>query len=224
MLAIVTAIVVLAHTVPGADSSVVIPAGTRIEAQLERSVSVRTASANDTIVMSVSHELRVGSILALPPGTKIVARLDSITRASGSPNDLDLHLHLARMMFADRYSIAVTGGAVGATVGLFVDLVGAVRGHDLIAERGTSIALVLDAPLVLDRVQLLAAENSAAHSPSGAATKPKRCFVAGSPGTPDVTVPGSPPTPGIDGQPETPGSPAIVMPGIPPTPDSWVPC
>jgi hypothetical protein len=225
MLAIVTALVVLARAVPGADSSVVIPAGTRIEAQLEQPVSTRTAAANDSIIMRVSHELLVGSSLALPAGTRIIARLDSITNASGWRTHLDLHMHLARMVFADRYSIAVTGGAVGATVGLFVDVIGAPHGNDLIAERGAPMVLVLDAPLVLGRVELLAAgDSAAARSPFSHTTKPKRCFVAGSPGTPDVTIPGSPPAPGIDGQPATPGSPAIVMPGIPPTPDAWVPC
>jgi hypothetical protein len=273
MLAIVSALVMLAQAATAADSSVVIPAGTRIEAQLDQQLSTRTTSANDSIVMSVSHELLVGSRLALPAGTKIVARLDSITHATGWRTHLDLRMHLVRMIFAGGYSIAftqpvlgrssepewlhveqahrapevvaiaapvvgtavgaatngvrgaVTGGAAGMAVGLFVDLIGAVHGHDLVAEKGAPIILVLDAPLALDQVQLIAAADSAAaRSPFRPATKPKRCFVAGSPGTPDVTIPGSPPSQGIDGQPANPGTPPTVIPGIPATQDAWVPC
>jgi hypothetical protein len=38
--------------------------------------------ANETIVMSVSHELLVGSRVALPAGTRVVARIDTIAHAS----------------------------------------------------------------------------------------------------------------------------------------------
>jgi hypothetical protein len=274
MVSIVTAVVVLAQALSGPDSSVVIAGGTRIRAQLDRPVSTRTALANDSIVMSVSHQLLVGASTVLPAGTKLVARLDSITHSSRDRNRLELRMHLVRMIFADGDSIAlpqsalatssdaawvhrehahgipgvvaiaaplagaaagavnggargaVIGGAVGVAAELFIEAFSAGRGHDLVAEKGAPIDLILDAPLVLDRVRVLAAvESAAASSPFTPTTRPmRRCFVAGSPGTPDVTIPGSPPSPGSDGMPENPGSPSIVIPGAPATPDMWVPC
>jgi hypothetical protein len=170
MVPIVIALVVLAQALPSTDSGVVIAAGRRIEAQLDQPVSARTVSASDTVVMSVSHKLLVGSRLALPAGTRIVATIDSITRASALRNHLDLHMRLVQMAFADGDSIAL----------------------------GQSVL--------------------------GKSSDGEWLFVVGAPGTPDITIPGSPPFPGIDGTSETPGTPTIVLPGAPATPDSWVPC
>ena len=124
MIAIVTALVVLAHAAPAADSGVVIAAGTHIRAQLDQPLPTSTAVDSD-IVMRVSHDVRVGPGVALP---------------------------------------------------------------------------------------------------AKPATTPRSCFVAGTPGTPDITIPGFPPIIGADGTPESPGTPTLVLPGIPAMPDSWVPC
>ena len=55
-----------------------------------------------------------------------------------------------------------------------------------------------------------------------ASVKPKLCYDAGSPGTPDTVIPGSPGTPdtvipGVNGAPDT------VIPGTPRTPDTVIP-
>ncbi len=67
-------------------------------------------------------------------------------------------------------------------------------------------------------------------------SKADHCYVPGSVGTPDVTIPGTPGLPAIPGTPTvngspgtpdipgTPGTPSTVIPGIPPTPGMWVPC
>jgi hypothetical protein len=273
VIAIVTALVMLAQGAPANDSAVVIAAGTQIRAQLEQSIATRTLAANDDIVMRVSHKLLVGSKVALPAGTMLVARIDTIAHAALSRHHLDLRMHLVRVIFADGDSVpfaqpvlgtssdaawlhveyahgvgkgiavaapvigtavgaakngargAVVGGAVGVAVGLFVDLVGAIRGHGLVAEKGAPIDLVLGAPLVFDRARLMAAEEFAASRPVfEPAARPKRCLAAGTPGSPDVTIPGVPPSISADGTLETPGTPTIVLPGTPATPDSWVPC
>jgi hypothetical protein len=232
MVPIVIALVVLAQALPSTDSGVVIAAGRRIEAQLDQPVSARTVSASDTVVMSVSHKLLVGSRLALPAGTRIVATIDSITRASALRNHLDLHMRLVQMAFADGDSIALGQSVLGkSSDGEWLHVENAHQAPQVIAlaapvaERGAPIDLVLDAPLVFDRAQLMAAEEYAAALPAfKPPTRPKLCFVVGAPGTPDITIPGSPPFPGIDGTPETPGTPTIVLPGTPATPDSWVPC
>lgn len=151
----VTALVLLAQALPVKDSSVVLAAGARIRAQLEQPVSTRSIRANETIVMSVSHELLVRSRVALPAGTRIVARIDTISHAS----------------------------------------------------------------------VLMEGEAFAAGDPEiRPAASEERCFVGGSPGTPDVTIAGSPPLLGSDGVPLDSGTPPTIIRGIPPTPSSWVPC
>jgi hypothetical protein len=155
MVAMVAALVLLAQALPATNSSVVSAAGTRIQAQLEQPVSTRSMRDGETIVMSVDHELLVGSRVALPAGTRIIARIDTISHAS-----------------------------------------------------------------VLMETEALAA----GHAEIRPAASEKRCFVGGSPGTPDVTIAGSPPLLGSDGVPLNSGTPPTIIPGIPPTPASWVPC
>lgn len=53
---------------------------------------------------------------------------------------------------------------------------------------------------------------------------PEMCYLPGTPGTPDVVIPGTPPTPALGDVPATPGTPPQVIPGIPPTPGYWVVC
>ena len=101
MIAIVTALVMLAQGAPANDSAVVVAAGTQIRAQLEQSLATRTLAANDDIVMRVSHELLVGSRVALPAGTMLVARIDTVAHAAVRRHHLDLRMHLVRVIFAD---------------------------------------------------------------------------------------------------------------------------
>jgi len=50
------------------------------------------------------------------------------------------------------------------------------------------------------------------------------CLVAGDPGTPAHTIPGTPPTPAVGDIPGTPGTPDVIVPGTPPTPAHWERC
>ena len=54
--------------------------------------------------------------------------------------------------------------------------------------------------------------------------EPRSCFAPGFPGTPDITIPGSPGMPAIGDFPGTPGTPDIVIPGAPATPGYWYRC
>lgn len=53
---------------------------------------------------------------------------------------------------------------------------------------------------------------------------PAWCHTPGTPGTPDVTIPGFPATPPVGDFPGTPGTPDIVVPGVPATPGYWYRC
>jgi hypothetical protein len=115
------------------------------------------------------------------------------------------------------------------------------RSNDLNLETGTPLEMVLPEPLQLDAEHVTAAVRMysalAAVAPPQIVQppeKPKMCYDAGSPGTPDTVIPGSPGTPdtvipGVNGMPDTviPGSPRTpdtVIPGTPGTPSSTYPC
>ena len=50
------------------------------------------------------------------------------------------------------------------------------------------------------------------------------CLVPGSAATPDIVIPGAPPTPPIGDMPGFPGTPDITVPGIPATLEHWEVC
>ncbi len=115
------------------------------------------------------------------------------------------------------------------------------RSNDLNLEAGTTLEMILPAPLQLDAEHVTAAVRIysalAAVAPPQIVQPPKppkMCYDPGTPGTPDTVIPGSPGTPatvipGGPGMPDTviPGSPATpdtVIPGTPGTPSSTYPC
>ena len=137
---------------------------------------------------------------------------------------------------------AIIGLGVAFTVGTVLLLaLRHSRSNDLNMETGTTLELVLPAPLQLDAERVTAAvrQYSAQTAIAPIAivqppVKPKMCYDPGSPGTPDTVIPGSPGTPatvipGMNGMPDTvisgiPPTPDTVIPGMPGTPSSTYPC
>ncbi|MGO8795800.1 MAG: hypothetical protein ACLQLC_13335 [Candidatus Sulfotelmatobacter sp.] len=116
---------------------------------------------------------------------------------------------------------AMVGGAIGG-VGALVLL---VSSHDFFLDVGTPVQMVLQNPLTLqeDEVEAAirdaekepAAQQPVAQKPQSAPapkTNPGICYTPGTPGTPDVDIPG---TPAIG---DSPGTPSIHIPGTPGTP------
>jgi hypothetical protein len=132
------------------------------------------------------------------------------------------------------------GVGVAAAVGTVV-LIALARNGDPEIEAGTPMEIILPALVYLDAARVAAAIQQYDQQTSNAApqivkppAKPKMCYDAGSPGTPDTVIPGSPGTPdtvlpGMNGAPDIviPGSPRMpdtVIPGTPGTPSSTYPC
>ena len=135
---------------------------------------------------------------------------------------------------------AMIGVAVASAVGTVV-LLALAHNRDTEMEVGTPLEIVLPAPVYLDATRVAAAIQQYDQQTSNAApqivkppAKPRMCYDAGSPGTPDTVIPGSPGTPdtvipGMNGMPDTviPGSPRTpdtVIPGMPGTPSITYPC
>lgn len=92
---------------PGADSSITVPAGTRIFAQLQRPLSTRTAKAGDSIYMQVTFPVTVGTAVIIPAGTYVLATIDTVSRIGWIHRSLAFQLHVASMVFANGYVATV---------------------------------------------------------------------------------------------------------------------
>jgi len=119
---------------------------------------------------------------------------------------------------------AMAGGAIGAVASIAI----LVNSHHFFIDVGAPVAMTLQHPLSLPQDQVAEAIRDAEeHPPSeqGVVQRPQPtpppsdngptwCETPGTPGTPDVDIPG---TPAVG---DSPGTPAIHIPGIPATPPS----
>lgn len=123
------------------------------------------------------------------------------------------------------------GSMVGMAAGGIVSFAMLARSHYFYVDAGSALQMRLPQPVNLDAQQIAAAVAKAASAPSPAIAVKKiqpplpppdtdhgACYIPGTPGTPDVVIPG---TPAIG---DSPGTPPTVIPGIPPTPPTPYQC
>ena len=124
------------------------------------------------------------------------------------------------------------GSAVGAAVGAVASLVLLTSSHNFFLDVGSPVELVLRQPVSLEQNQVDDAVRQSEQNPVPTQpiaqrpqpvppppdTDPGICYTPGTPGTPDVDIPGTPPIG------DSPGTPAIHIPGIPGTPPTAHPC
>jgi hypothetical protein len=125
----------------------------------------------------------------------------------------------------------VIGAAVGGAIGAVVSLTLLLHAHNFFLDAGAPVEMILQQPLVLANDQVAEAIRDAERHPGPVqevAARPQRlpapdadpgiCYTPGTPGTPDVDIPG---TPAIG---DSPGTPPTHIPGIPATPPTAHPC
>ena len=125
----------------------------------------------------------------------------------------------------------VIGAAVGGAIGAVASLALILNTHNFFLDVGSPVEVVLQHPLTLERDQVADAIRDAAKHPVAEqpmaprpqfvpppGSDPGICYTPGSPGTPDIDIPG---TPAIG---DSPGTPATHVPGIPATPPMAHPC
>lgn len=113
------------------------------------------------------------------------------------------------------------GSAIGSVIGLSALIFGAAHGTDVVLDAGLPMEIELQGPLTLDarRATVPAPASSYVQLPSARGKRSEhQCFNPGTPGTPEVVIPGTPPSG------DFPGTPDVVIPGQPATPSSWDPC
>jgi hypothetical protein len=127
---------------------------------------------------------------------------------------------------------AAIGGGVGAGVGILAAMLLLSRAHNFTLWAGSPIDMILQQPLSLDQQQIAEAVAYASEQPPAPApivrkrlpapplpsTDTGTCYTPGTPGTPDIYIPGTPPIG------DTPGTPGTVIPGTPATPPTPHPC
>jgi hypothetical protein len=124
------------------------------------------------------------------------------------------------------------GTMIGATAGMIASLVLLTSSHNFYLDVGSPVEMVLRQPLFLEQDQVADADRQSEQHPVPTQpiaqrpqpmppppdTDPGTCYTPGTPGTPDIDIPG---TPAIG---DLPGTPATHIPGIPATPPTPHPC
>lgn len=90
-----------------ADSSITVPAGTHVFAQLQRPLSTRTARPGDSVYLQVTFPVTVANAVAIPAGTYVLATIDTVSRVGWIHRSLAFQLHLVSMVFANGYVATV---------------------------------------------------------------------------------------------------------------------
>jgi hypothetical protein len=126
----------------------------------------------------------------------------------------------------------IIGAAVGGTIGAVASIALLFNTHNFFIDVGSPVEMVLQHQLTLPEDEVAdAVRRSQEHPvpeqpiaqrpryvPPPSNSDPGICFTPGTPGTPDIDIPG---TPAIG---DSPGTPSIHIPGIPATPATQHPC
>jgi hypothetical protein len=160
----------------------------------------------------------VGSTIVIPPGTYVEGKLEAVTRPTRKVKLAQLQVAIAKIIFANGYTIEVPVDAAAANIS-----VKATTANDLLMDNGAQFQIALAAPLSLDQQQIVSAiPLTRALVPGQFKTATLCRNVPATQGTPDTVIPGLPGTPDTV-IPGGPGMPDTVIPGTPATPSTTIP-
>ena len=226
----------------GASSSVILPAGTRVELLLTRPVWSIAAKAGDQIYAQTSFPVVAANAVAIPAGTYVEGTIENVTRPTRRTNRAEIDVLFTKIVFANGYVISLpaepaqnnptannaTPSSAPADPGktLIAITIQVTTANDLLLDNGAQVEMTLGAPLALDAGQIARA-LPLSHTPQpGLMKSASQCAyipgTPGTPGTPDMVIPGSPGTPDTT-IPGGPGMPDTVIPGTPATPATVIP-
>ena len=211
-----------------AESTIAIQRGTRVGADLQNALSTESTRDGDAVLLRIREPVIAGERVVIPEGTLIDAVLDTIAVPSVAQG-VAIELLLTRLRYPGGETVRLAPAPVavpndsapsaGSSVRAVVLLRGASEYH---LAAGSRMEIVLQDSFVVDRRLTVAAAPSVRE---GRRSRDEGwCWVAGSPSTPDIRIPGTAATPAIGDMPALPGSPDIVVPGIPSPPGKWAPC
>jgi hypothetical protein len=221
------------------NSTITIPAGTKIVLALTSPVWAKSAKPGDSVYSSAAFPVAVSNQIAIPPGTFAQGQIDSLTRPNRRSSRAEFQIHFTKLIFANGYTVLLpsipldTTGSQSQSVTaddatlpqvptaiatVYVDV---SSSSDILLDKGTQIQMVLQNAVSLDGGGVTAAARRTKPLQIVAVKSATLCRpVPGTPGTSDTVIPG---IPGTMGTPDTvipggPGMPDTVIPGIPATP------
>ena len=223
-------------------SATVVPAGTAVSLALTSPILAKTAKQGDNVYAQTTFPIAVNNQMAIPPGSYVQGQIDSLVRPSWRNPHAQFQFHFTKLILADGYTVEIGSDpaaetrsetnasrptdVIPAVAAVYIDV---SSSNDVFLDVGSQFDMVLQLPLRLDSasiaVDLLHATSAQlVHFQSASLCRP----TAGTPGTPDTVVLGTPSTPGTPDTviPGINGAPDTVIPGIPPspgTPDTVIP-
>lgn len=206
------------QTATAGDPTLILPAGTPLSLAVTTPVWAKTAKVGDPVYTQTNFPVTVGSTIAIPPGTYVEGTLEALTRPTRKVKQAQLQVAIAKIIFANGYTIEVPSPAAVANV-----TVKATTGNDLLMDNGAQFQVTLAAPIPLDQRQILSAiPLTRALIPGQFKTATLCRNLPATAGTPETVIPGSPGTPDTV-IPGGPGMPDTVIPGSPATPSTTIP-
>ncbi|HET9366345.1 MAG TPA: hypothetical protein VFP71_15170 [Candidatus Angelobacter sp.] len=93
-----------------ADSTLVLPAGTKLPLGLVRPLSLKSSSAKGTgVYLQVTFPVAVAGRMVVPPGAYVQGTIEKMTVKRGSNPDLEFELRSASLIFSTGYTASLTG-------------------------------------------------------------------------------------------------------------------
>jgi len=227
------------------STEITLPAQTKVQLVVIRPVWAAKARQGDSVFLQTTYPVTVGQELAVPAGSFVKGRIESLTLSTRRLSRAKLQLRFTQIILANGYvlplSRAKTGSDAAGTspadgVARMLLTIQTTTDNDLLLDNGTELELQTPAPLLLDEGSVAAAlplssavNRKSLRTATRCVSTPGTPDTPGSPGTPDIVIPGSPGTPdtvipGGPGMPDmvipgSPASPPTVIPGTPPTSD-----
>jgi hypothetical protein len=196
-----------------------VPAGARLLAQMQRQLHTWSAKPGDTVYLQTTFPLTSNDTILIPAGSR--------GERGGATGALIIGLTapaagaaIGAASGSDAKSAGI-GSAIGSVIGLTALVFGAAHGTDVVMDAGLPMEVELQGPLTLD------ARRAAVPAPASTYVQVRsrragrgaaECLDPGTPGTPDIVIPGTPPAG------DFPGTADVVIPGQPATPSFWYRC
>ena len=93
-----------------ADSTVVLPVGTKLSLGLVRPLSLKSSSAKGAgVYLQVTFPVTVAGRMVVPPGAYVQGTIEKMTVKRGSNPDLEFELRSASLIFSTGYTASLTG-------------------------------------------------------------------------------------------------------------------
>jgi hypothetical protein len=221
----------------GTQSTITVPAGTRVRLELVSPVMAVSAKVGQDIYAQVAFPIAINNQIALPRGTAVQGQIDALQLPGIFTFRATFQIHFTRIIFANGYTInlpqAPKAGSTSQSTDVYTAVatpyVVATRANDVLLDNGAPIEMDLQLPIRIDAAAVADVARQFAPTPASRFKSATQCQpVAGTPGTPDTVFPGNPGTPGTPDTviPGVNGMPDTVIPGIPatpPTPDTVIP-